>query len=250
MCSISVPLSISSISGVHIIRHTNLSTTTHPDIPTSLIISILRNTTSTSDSTSYQLDQLLLQKLKSYLSQLSVHVKLLETTKMFDEYAETALSSESSGRTFFSSLSWKDTISNFMERSKKQNYGHAAIWSAGTLAALAFAALAALSGKALITSILALMLAAMCAFKGQHGHGGGYGNYGYGKTSHYEIITKPAHYHDHEHLHSTSLAAAASPYANYARQLVTDRLIPTLSFDETQIDPGDPYAYVPHEERM
>ncbi|XP_026678483.1 uncharacterized protein LOC113466905 [Diaphorina citri] len=224
------------LPGVHIVRTIDPSTSPL-DLPSSLILSILRN----SSTDTSQLDEALLIKLRSYLSQLSVHVKLLDTAFLM-ESNETALSTESTGRTFFTS--WKDTLTNFMGRGKKQNYGHAAIWSAGTLAALGFAMLAALSGKALVTSILALGLAAICAFKG-HGHGhGGYGNYGYGKTSHYEIITKPAHYHDHEHLHSTSLAAAASPYASYARQLV-----PSL-FEETQLSEAtDPYSYVPHEER-
>lgn len=94
---------------------------------------------------------------------------------------------------------------------------HAALWSAGTLAAIAFAALAAMSGKALMTAMLALVLAAVCALKGHGGGGGGGG--GYGKTSHYEIITKPAIY-DHDHLvHGASYSSA--PYS-YARHLTMD----------------------------
>lgn len=93
----------------------------------------------------------------------------------------------------------------------------AALWSAGTLAAIAFASLAAMSGKALMTAMLALVLAAVCALKGHGGGGGGGG--GYGKTSHYEIITKPAIY-DHEHLvHGASYSSA--PYS-YARHLTMD----------------------------
>lgn len=94
----------------------------------------------------------------------------------------------------------------------------AALWSAGTLAAIGFASLAAMSGKALLTAMLALALAAMCALKG-HGHGGGGGGGGYGKTSHYEIITKPAIY-DHDHLvHGATYSSA--PYS-YARHLTMD----------------------------
>lgn len=93
---------------------------------------------------------------------------------------------------------------------------HAALWSAGTLAAIGFAALAAMSGKALMTAMLALVLAAICALRG---HGGGGGGGGGGKTSHYEIITKPAIY-DHDHLvHGASYSSA--PYS-YARHLNMD----------------------------
>lgn len=89
-----------------------------------------------------------------------------------------------------------------------------ALWSAGTLAAIGFASLAAMSGKALMTAMLALALAAMCALRGHGGHGGGSA-----KTSHYEIITKPAIY-DHDHLvHGAAYSSA--PY-NYARHLSTD----------------------------
>lgn len=101
----------------------------------------------------------------------------------------------------------------------KKNGMHAALWSAGTLAAIAFASLAAMSGKALMTAMLALVLAAVCALKGHGGGGGGGGGGGYGKTSHYEIITKPAIY-DHEHLmHGASYSSA--PYS-YARHLTMD----------------------------
>lgn len=94
---------------------------------------------------------------------------------------------------------------------------HAAQWAAGTLAAVGFTSLAAMSGKALMTAMLALLLAAMCALKG-HGGGGGGGGGSHGKTSHYEIITKPAIY-DHDHLvHGSSFSS--SPYS-YARQLQT-----------------------------
>lgn len=96
-----------------------------------------------------------------------------------------------------------------------------ALWSAGALAAVGFASLAAMSGKALMTAMLALALAAMCALKGHGGGGGGGGGLsgGYGKTSHYEIITKPAIY-EHDHLvHGAAYSSA--PYS-YARHLSTD----------------------------
>jgi len=52
-----------------------------------------------------------------------------------------------------------------------------------------------------------------------YGGGGGGGSAGYGKTSHYEIITKPAVY-DHDHLvHGATYSSA--PYG-YARHLTMD----------------------------
>lgn len=99
----------------------------------------------------------------------------------------------------------------------KKNGMQMALWSAGTLAAIGFASLAAMSGKALMTAMLALALAAMCALRG---HGGGGGGGGSGKTSHYEIITKPAIY-DHDHLVHGAAAYSSAPY-NYARHLSSD----------------------------
>lgn len=95
---------------------------------------------------------------------------------------------------------------------------HAALWSAGTLAAIGFMSLAAMSGKALMTALLALILAAACALRGQGGGGGG-GASGasLGKTSHYEIITKPAIY-DNEHLVHGASYSSSAPY-NYARHM-------------------------------
>lgn len=90
------------------------------------------------------------------------------------------------------------------------------MWSAGTLAAISFASLAAMSGKALMTAMLALALAAACALKG---HGGGGGGGGSGKTSHYEIITKPAMY---EHDHVVHGAAYSSAPFSYARHLTME----------------------------
>lgn len=96
---------------------------------------------------------------------------------------------------------------------------HAAVWSAAMLAALAFAALAALAGKAMLTGALALVLSLVCLLKGcGHGH----------RASHYEIITKPAHMHDVEHVGYAS-ALGSSPYAGYARQLLQDRIIPAIN---------------------
>jgi len=98
----------------------------------------------------------------------------------------------------------------------KKNGMQMALWSAGTLAAIAIASLAAMSGKALMTAMLALALAAACAFRGHQQQGGQYS----GKTSHYEIITKPAVY-EHDHLVHGAAAYSAAPYS-YARHLTAD----------------------------
>lgn len=76
---------------------------------------------------------------------------------------------------------------------KRRNYGllAAALFSAGTLLTLGLAALAAMSGKALMTSLAALLLAALTAMKG-HGSSDH-------KSTTYEIITKPVVSHAHTH---------------------------------------------------
>nr|XP_018909761.1 PREDICTED: uncharacterized protein LOC109038943 [Bemisia tabaci] len=161
-------------------------------IPADLAVSLVRDANSTE-----KLDRFLFQKVDNFLSSLSLNVKLLDS-RVIGSVRKFSVSAFSS---FFPSF-WPEE-----GRKKKDSYHAAAMWSAGTLAAVGFSALAAMSGKALMTSMIALLLAAMSAFK--H-HGGG-------KTSHYEIITKPAHYHDHDHLHSASYTGA--PYS-YARHLV------------------------------
>ncbi|XP_026678478.1 uncharacterized protein LOC113466899 [Diaphorina citri] len=74
------------LPGVHIVRTIDPSTSPL-DLPPSLILSILRN----SSTDTSQLDETLLIKLRNYLSQLSVHVKLLDTAFLM-ESNETALS--------------------------------------------------------------------------------------------------------------------------------------------------------------
>lgn len=66
--------------------------------------------------------------------------------------------------------------------------GGALLWSAGALAAVGMAALAAVAGKALMASLMALMLAGMTVLRGGGGGGGGGGH-----SSHVEIIKAPAH---------------------------------------------------------
>ncbi|XP_047512859.1 uncharacterized protein LOC125054798 [Pieris napi] len=67
----------------------------------------------------------------------------------------------------------------------------AALMMKGTLAAAALGALALLAGKALMTALMSLLLSALVGLKG----GGG------GKSTTYEIITKPEVSHHHSHSH-------------------------------------------------
>lgn len=54
-------------------------------------------------------------------------------------------------------------------RGKKKGSKDAAIWAAGAAAALGTSALFALTGKAAITSLMALLLSLLCYFRGNHG---------------------------------------------------------------------------------
>ncbi|BES96135.1 Protein of unknown function (DUF1676) [Nesidiocoris tenuis] len=69
---------------------------------------------------------------------------------------------------------------------KKGGFGlGGALWAAGSVAAVGMAALAAMSGKALMTSMLALMLAGAGALRGGGGGSSGGGHGGCGKETQY-----------------------------------------------------------------
>ncbi|XP_050066723.1 uncharacterized protein LOC114131132 [Aphis gossypii] len=173
----------------------------HGGIPPDVVRSLVRGNDSADE-----LDGYLMEKVDTYLNSLSISVKLVDSTVV------------EKVRNLSSQMLVNILPTGLLETGRGKKDGmKAALWSAGTLAAIAFASLAAMSGKALMTAMLALVLAAVCALKGHGGGGGGGG--GYGKTSHYEIITKPAIY-DHEHLvHGASYSSA--PYS-YARHLTMD----------------------------
>ncbi|XP_026813341.1 uncharacterized protein LOC113553940 [Rhopalosiphum maidis] len=174
----------------------------HSGIPPDVVRSLVRGNDSADE-----LDGYLMEKVDTYLNSLSISVKLVDSAVV------------EKVRNLSSQMLVNILPTGLLETGRGKKDGmKAAMWSAGTLAAIAFASLAAMSGKALMTAMLALVLAAVCALKG-HGGGGGGGSGGYGKTSHYEIITKPAIY-DHEHLvHGASYSSA--PYS-YARHLNMD----------------------------
>lgn len=70
----------------------------------------------------------------------------------------------------------------------------AALMMKGTLLPIAFAALAGLAGKALMTGLLSLMLSAIIGLKSLTSHGGK-------QAVTYEIVQKPVYSHSHSHSH-------------------------------------------------
>ncbi|XP_050534135.1 uncharacterized protein LOC126901594 [Daktulosphaira vitifoliae] len=193
--------------GISIVRSTNDNETNdnhqkYQHIPLDIVRSLVKN-----NDSNELLDGFLVEKIDEYLNSLSFSVKLVDST-LVDNI-----------RKMSSRMLINIMPSNLLQTGRGKKHGmHAALWSAGTLAAIGFAALAALSGKALMTAMLALVLAAISAMRGQ---GGGMGGGGWGgKTSHYEIITKPAAVYDHDHLvHGATYSSA--PYS-YARHLIME----------------------------
>lgn len=74
----------------------------------------------------------------------------------------------------------------------------AGLMSGGTLLALGMTALAAMAGKALMTSLLSLMLTALTALKSGGDHH---------KSTTYEIVTKPVVSHAHMHTSEVKLTS-------------------------------------------
>lgn len=70
----------------------------------------------------------------------------------------------------------------------------AAMMMKGTLLPIAFAALAGLAGKALMTGLLSLMLSAIIGLKSLTSHG-------HKQAVTYEIVQKPVYSHAHTHSH-------------------------------------------------
>ncbi|XP_055587104.1 uncharacterized protein LOC129739648 [Uranotaenia lowii] len=120
-----------------------------------------------------RLDEFLVMKLNDYLRTHSLRLKLLDGEAM--ERANAV----------------------FEGRKKLKKGGMATMLAAammmkGTLAAVALGAVAAIAGKALMTGLLALTLAAIMGLKSLAGGGGG----GHKSTT-YEIVAKPMYSHSH-----------------------------------------------------
>ncbi|KAL1137693.1 hypothetical protein AAG570_009389 [Ranatra chinensis] len=130
------------------------------------------------------LDHLLLNSMAKYLASVSINVRVMDKETPLKLAGAYYGNSSASGR-------------------KKDKYGGAlaamGLMSGGTMLALGMSALAAMAGKALMASMLAMMLAAIAALKGG----------GEEKTT-YEVISKPVVSH---HLsHSSEVQHSAGHY--------------------------------------
>lgn len=94
-----------------------------------------------------------------------------------------------------SNLDFTNCTEYMISGRKKDKYGGAlaaaGLMSGGTMLALGMSALAAMAGKALMASLLALMLAGISALRGN-------GDADHSKTT-YEIVAKPVVSHQHTH---------------------------------------------------
>ncbi|XP_014282869.2 uncharacterized protein [Halyomorpha halys] len=122
-----------------------------------------------------RLDTILLDQLGDTLSNISLSVKIL------DREAPLSFAKAYLGE------------SAFTGRRRKDRYGGAlaaaGLMSGGTMLAVGLSALAAMAGKALMASLLALMLAGISALKGN----------GEDSKTTYEIVAKPVVSHQHTH---------------------------------------------------
>ncbi|RZF48337.1 hypothetical protein LSTR_LSTR010300 [Laodelphax striatellus] len=164
-------------------------------------------------NSSYKLDALIIDKVDRLIRSVKFKVHL-EDSQVLKNLKDTA------------AQIIDNLTSNTNSRSGRSKKG-VILWSSGMLAALGFAAMAAVTGKALMAALLALAVSAFTAIRGSSSAAASPAGY---KAAHYEIIAKPvhyaappvsvpasapAHYYDHDHLHSTSYA----PGYDYARQL-------------------------------
>ncbi|XP_075210477.1 uncharacterized protein LOC142317812 [Lycorma delicatula] len=125
------------------------------ELPVSLLSSLAKG------NVSNDLDEFLSGRINNYLHSFTLSVKLLDqnTVSKAKEISEEIL----------------DGFSKDVQKGRKKGYG-GAMWAAGTIAAIGIASLAAMAGKAMMTSMLALMLAAAGALRGGWGSGIGSGD--------------------------------------------------------------------------
>ncbi|RZF48332.1 hypothetical protein LSTR_LSTR010295 [Laodelphax striatellus] len=162
------------------------------------------------------LDSYLFSRFANYLNSLSVNIKILDPSLV------------KTAKRFGEEVFGADTENTFTGRKKK--YSHAlataGLMSGGSMLAAGLMTLAAMAGKALMMSMMALLLSAMSAMKG----GGDQEK----KSTTYEIITKPvvthAHTHSSEVQHvdgSHGHGASHSGYG-YARSMAFTPVYPLL----------------------
>ncbi|KAI5714620.1 hypothetical protein M8J77_002761 [Diaphorina citri] len=185
------------------------------------------------------LDQYLMGKISTYLENLSLNVKILDD----------GMVGEMKSLVGNGVAETQGDVASGRAKSKKGGYKEhflmAAIASGGTLIALAFKTIALLAGKALITSLISLAIAAASALKGHH--------HSEPKSTTYEIVTKPIVTHTDAH-HGTGghggHDALEQSYAAYKRSIdvkapldgASDKVV--YRIHTTSTDPKSP-VYIP-----
>lgn len=192
------------LPGITIIHSSDANETATQDVLTRNSDSITRN------NISEVLDQYLMGKVATYLENLSLNVKILDDGVVSDikTMSSNAVDQPASG-----------DIATGRAKSKKggskEHFMMAALASGATLIALAFKTIALLAGKALITSLISLAIAAASAFKGHH--------HSEPKSTTYEIVTKPIVTHTDAHHGSAGGHAShdglEQGYATYKRSI-------------------------------
>ncbi|XP_075210476.1 uncharacterized protein LOC142317811 [Lycorma delicatula] len=138
-----------------------------------------------------RLDNYLYRRVNSYLRSLSLNVQILDDNvlKRLKTFGEGAIEL----------FEPHNEVTARKRNKMNQAFWIAGLLSAGTMLAMGMSAMSAMAGKALMTSLLALMLSAFAALKGHNDEK---------KSTTYEIITRPiiTHSHGHGHKHSEPLS--------------------------------------------
>ncbi|RZF48333.1 hypothetical protein LSTR_LSTR010296 [Laodelphax striatellus] len=178
------------------------------------------------DSESPRLDNYLYKRVNSYLKSLSLNVQILDSNilnklKRFGQGATELFAPETNSVT-----------------GRKKNRNWQAFWlagllSAGTMLAMGMSTLSAMAGKALMTSLLALVLAGFAALKGHQDDK---------KTTTYEIITRPIYTHGHKHGDALADAQMMAPTHGHTHHMQMASGAPSYTYRRS-IDFGRPATY-------
>ncbi|XP_039299791.1 uncharacterized protein LOC120355461 [Nilaparvata lugens] len=167
------------------------------DMPFTILQAVLQGNDST------ELDDLLVKRINNYLDSITLSVKLLDQ--------HTVSRAKKIGQDIL------DGFTGDVQTGRKKGYG-GALWAAGTLAAVGVAGLAAMAGKALMTSMLALLLAAGGALRGSGGAAAGGGGGGGEKCAYHYMTAHGRNMELHEIGHKPVEVAPASSYRIYDRE--------------------------------
>ncbi|XP_038219600.1 uncharacterized protein LOC119837888 [Zerene cesonia] len=157
-----------------------------------------------------KLNRFLLYRLQNYLDSHSLRYRLLDP-KTSDDALKMANEETETGR-----------------RRKVRGGGGggallaAALMMKGTLAAAALGALALLAGKALMTALMSLLLSALVGLKGSGG-----------KSTTYEIITKPEVSHHHSHSQEEHHEHEHGHHGGYRRAYDSNNYNSYMPYDAT-----------------